>query len=153
MLPWQQGDLVALNDSLAKWIFGADTTAFRVAGTKNVSYGIRSIAYDLSYVATYFDRNGIHIQSLDSSDSIIWQASLHVVTANAAANGTSTVTFTIPSYNDISQSNRKIIATCNGGAVNGRNIVSVIPRSSTTVDVNFSGNVGTTGDIFMTFLY
>ena len=148
-----QDQITSLNDSLAKWIFGADTTAFRVAGTKNVSYGIRSIADDLSYVATYFDRNGIHIQSLDSSDSIIWQASLHVVTANAAANGTSTVTFTIPSYNDISQSNRKIIATCNGGAVNGRNIVSVIPRSSTTVDVNFSGNVGTTGDIFMTFLY
>ena len=148
-----QDQITSLNDSLAKWLFGADTTAFRVAGTKNVSYGIRSISDDLSYVATYFDRNGIHIQSLDSSDSIIWQASLHIVTANAAANGTSTVTFTIPSYNDISQSNRKIIATCNGGAVNGRNIVSVIPRSSTTVDINFSGNVGTTGDIFMTFLY
>ena len=142
-----------LNDSIAKWFFGADAIAFRVASSKITDFGIRAISDDQSFVAATFDRYGLTTYALNSAGTSEWNSSFHMVTANAAANGTNTVRFTVPSYSNISLLNRRIMATCNGGSLNGQHIISVIPQSATTVDVNFSGNVGTTGDIFMTFMY
>ena len=133
---------------------GGDTKAFRVAGTKGDSVGFRSLnddgSHDTLYVSSTSDLR-YYFTNAGGTATNKW-SSLHIETHGVTANGTSSVTVTMDKgiYNYAA---RTIIAVCNGGAISNRQIISVIPSSSTTVTVNFDGSLPTSGTIFITFVY
>lgn len=119
---------------------------------QNDRQSLRTYASDASSIGTYIDSNGIHVYAIDSKgDTDHFITGIIIYTSVVAANGTSKTTHTIPQ--NLKYAERRLVATCNGGATNGRNIVSAIPTSATTVEVNWSGNLPSSGNVFVTFMY
>lgn len=124
-----------------------------MAGTKADSFGLRSLYNDNSNDTLYVTSDGLRYYYTDSVGNRVdkW-SSLAIESKVAAANGTSSLSFTM-SHNIKNFNSRTIVAVCNGGATSGRQIISVVPSSSSAVTVNFDGNLPTSGNVFITFIY
>lgn len=77
---------------------------------------------------------------------------LHIETVSVPANSSTTSTVTV-SKSIKNWGSRPIVATVNGGAVGSAQIMSVIPQSATTVLINWSPALPSSGNAYVTLIY
>lgn len=116
---------------------------------------ISTITYTLEEIAAMTDASGkvpdaSAVKSL--RDALTNIEKLHIETVSVPANSSTTSTVTV-SKSIKNWGSRPIVATVNGGAVGSAQIMSVIPQSATTVLINWSPALPSSGNAYVTLIY
>lgn len=140
---------------LGRVIFGKIIKFFQdlVTGlAAKVNYSDALTMEEIEAASDLTDKVSAAAASKSLKDALTNIEKLHIETVSVPANGSTTSTVTV-SKSIKNWGSRPIVATVNGGAVGSAQIMSVIPQSATTVLINWSPALPSSGNAYVTLIY